>query len=175
MEPRGFIPVFDSDNTLVEIDIRGRFIMMAVDVEFTLLHIMMFCAPDPQHQLRRFNSEEMRMHNKIECTIADLKKYKPHYYEEYKDELAKLWEFKTVRNDLAHLKLTIKAGQKSKFEFFQFYFIQDNENGEDSLFYKDYTMEYFKEILKKFTALEMTLATLAERLKAEIPPYGTSF
>ncbi len=81
--------------------------MMACDVEWTMLHIMTHCAPDPMNQIRRFNSEDMKMHNKIQCTISDLKKYKPHYYEEYKEELDQLMEFKTVRNDVSHHKLKI--------------------------------------------------------------------
>jgi len=80
-EPKGYIPIYEDVKTIAEIDIRGRFIMMACDVEWTMLYIMMYSSPDPINQLRRFNSDEMRMDNKIECTISDLKKYKPHYYE----------------------------------------------------------------------------------------------
>ncbi len=36
MEPKGFIPILDDPKTLVEIDIRGRFLMMACDIEWTL-------------------------------------------------------------------------------------------------------------------------------------------
>ncbi len=171
MQPKGYIPVYDNKETLVEIDLRGRFIMMACDIEFTLLYIMMYCAPDPLNQIRRFNSAEMRMHNKIECTISDLKKYKPHYYEEYKDELEKLWEFKTVRNDMAHLKLLFD--KDSDFKLFKFLLIQNDENGKEKLHYKPYTIEYFKECLEKFADLNMTLIKLMQKLQAELPPMPT--
>jgi hypothetical protein len=167
MEPKGYIPVFDDMETLAEIDIRGRFIMMACDLEFTLLHIMMHCAPDPMNQIRRFNSDEMRMHNKIECTISDLKKYKPHLYEAYKDDLEKLWEFKIVRNDLAHLKLLFD--KNSDFKLFKFLLIQDDENGKERLHYKPYSIEYLKECLIKFVDLNMALVKLVEKLQAELP------
>lgn len=78
--------------------------MMACDIEWLMLNIMMHCSPNPLEQHRRYLSENMRMHNKIQATIADLEKYKPIYYQEYKEELEKLWEFKDVRNDLSHLK-----------------------------------------------------------------------
>ncbi|HVM88726.1 MAG TPA: hypothetical protein VMT76_11105 [Puia sp.] len=73
----------------------------------------------------------MRMHNKIECTISDLKKYKPHYYEEYKDKLEKFWEFKIVRNDLVHLKLLFD--KNSDFKTFTFLLIKDDESGQEKL------------------------------------------
>lgn len=159
------ILIHDDIKTLVEIDIRGRFIMMACDIEFTLLYIMMYCAPDPMNQLRRFNSEGMRMHNKIEATIADLKKFKPKYYEEYKEELDKLWEFKQVRNDLAHLKLLFE--EHSDFKSFKFLMIQDDKSGVEKLYYKPYTVEYLKECLRKFVDLNMTLLKLVEKLQVD--------
>jgi hypothetical protein len=57
----------------LEMEIRGRFLMMACDIEWTMLMIMTHCAPNPLEQ-RDF--KDMRMHNKIECTIADLKRHK---------------------------------------------------------------------------------------------------
>ena len=141
--------------------------MMACDIEWTMLHIMMHCAPDPQNQIRRFNSDEMRMHNKIECTIADLKKYKPVLYDQYKDELEKLWEFKQVRNDLSHHKLLIE--DNTDFKEFMFLFIKDGETGKEKLYYKLYTFEYLQECLTKFAKLEVTLAQLVETLKKDLP------
>ena len=168
MQPKGYIPVFDDKKTLAEIDIRGRFLMMACDIEWSMLHIMIHCAPDPMNQIRKFNSKEMRMHNKIECTISDLKKYKLNYYEEYKDELDKLWEFKDVRNDLAHLKLLVE--DNFDFKLFKFLVIQDDENGKEKLYYKPYTIEYLKECLRKFTDLNLNLAKLVDRLRSESKP-----
>jgi hypothetical protein len=165
MEPKAWVPVYEEKQTLVEIDLRGRFLMMACDFEWTMLHIMMHCAPDPMNQVRRFNSKEMMLHNKIECTISDLRKYKPLYYEEYKHELEKLWEFKDLRNDLAHLKLQI---ENSNFENFRFYFIDDDGHGKEKLFYKHYTIEYFMQSLKKFADLHLVLAKLVERLQADM-------
>jgi len=44
MQPKGYVPVYDNFETIVAIDIRGRFLMMACDIEFTLLYLMMYCA-----------------------------------------------------------------------------------------------------------------------------------
>jgi hypothetical protein len=45
----------------LEMEIRGRFLMMACDIEWTMLMIMTHCAPNPLEQ-RDF--KDMRMHNK---------------------------------------------------------------------------------------------------------------
>lgn len=173
IEPKGYMPVFDDPQTIAEIDIRGRFLMMACDIEFTMLYIMIYCSPDPLNQVRRFNSDDMTMHNKIECTICDLKKYKPEHYATYKDELEKLWEFKTIRNDLAHLKMFFD--KDSNFKLFKLLKIQDDENGQERLFYKPYTIEYLKESLKKFVDLNMTLFKLVEKLRVEHPAISNDF
>lgn len=73
---------------LAEIDIRGRFMNMACDMEMAMLHIMVYCSPDPYNQKRKFY--KMFMHEKIQNTIADLKNYKPQLYKKYEDELMQL-------------------------------------------------------------------------------------
>ena len=162
------MPIYDDDKTIAEIDIRGRFLMMACDIEWTMLHIMMLCSPDPMSQVRRFNSNEMRMHNKIQCTICDLKKYKPDYYEEYKDELEKLWEFKEVRNDVSHLKLFFE--KDTDFKVFKFLQIKDGSNGMEQLFYKPYTIDQLNDYLGKFIDLNMSLLKLVDRLERDRTP-----
>ena len=165
-EIKGYMPMLDDIETLAEIDLRGRFIMMACDIEWSMLHIIMSCAPDPLNQSRKFTGQ--MMHSKIEMTICDLKNNKPHLYEEYKDELEKLWEFKEVRNDLAHYKLQFVDG--TKFKEFRFWLIQPDATGEERLHYKPYTIEYFKECLTKFIDLNLTMAKLVEKLREELPP-----
>ena len=155
-----------SENAKIEANIRGWFMMMACDIEHTLLRILANCSPDPLNQIRRFNSDEMRMHNKIECTICDLKKHKPLYYDEYKDQLELLWEFKTVRNDLAHLKMTID--KKSNPMIFNLWLIADDVNGKDKLHYKPYTYDYLETCLVKFRQLNIELEGLADRLLDDI-------
>jgi hypothetical protein len=153
------IQVSDSIETLVEIDIRGRFLMMACDIELTLIYISLYCAPDPLNP-RKF--EGLMMHNKIDNAISDLKKHKPEYYEEYKDELEKLWHFKEVRNDLAHYKLMPQPNKD--FKEFHFLVIQKNAEGKERLHYKPYTLEYLTECLNKFRLLNLTLAELVNKL-----------
>ena len=156
----------ESPEAKVEAAIRGRFMMMACDVEFSLMRIMANCSPNPLNQIRRFNSEEMRMHNKIEATICDLKKYKLHYYEEYKDRLAILWEFKIIRNDLAHYKMTIDKTADPI--LFNLWLIADDVNSKDKLHYKPYTADYLEISLSKFRQLNIDMEELADRLLADI-------
>ncbi len=154
--------MYEDHDTLVEIDIRGRFLMMACDIELTLIYVSLYCAPDPLNP-RQF--EGQTMYNKIENAISDLKKHKPQYYEEYKDELDKLWHFREVRNDLAHYKLIIP--KENKYNEFQFLVIQKNAEGKERLHYKPYTKDYLAECLNKFRLLNLTLAKLVEKLDAD--------
>lgn len=156
----------ESSEAAIEASIRGRFMMMACDVEYSLLRIMTNCSPDPLNQIRRFNSEEMGMHNKIEATICDLKKYKADYYKEYKNRLATLWEFKIIRNDLAHYKMTIDKNADPI--LFNLWLISDDVNGKDKLHYKPYTADYLEISLNKFRQLNIDMEELADRLLADI-------
>jgi hypothetical protein len=145
-----------------EIDIRGRFLMMACDIEYTLLHIMMYCAPDPLNQIRKF--EGMMMHNKIEATIADLKRYKPNYYNEYEKEIAKLWDFKMIRNDMAHYKMHFP--NESDLSVFRMVFVS-NDNGVERVGYREYTLPFLVKSIKDFRRLNVVLAELAQKLMDE--------
>ena len=148
---------------LIEIDIRGRFMTMACDIEFMLLNIMVYCSPDPYNQIRKF--KKMMMSDKIQNTIADLKKYKRKYYKEYKEELEELDEFKIIRNDLAHNRIDWENEQDlTKFKVI----FVDDKGGIEGLMFKEYTIEYIKESIEKFRKLELSLASLFYKLRVEI-------
>ena len=51
----------ENNATKKEIEIRGRFLMMACDIEYCLLNIIMFCNPDPGNHERVGQFKEMRM------------------------------------------------------------------------------------------------------------------
>ena len=68
-------------------------------------------APDPMEQSRKF--KEMMLHNKIECLIADLKRYRMDLFEEYENDLPLLWDFKESRNDIGHKKMDFSEDLKS--------------------------------------------------------------
>ena len=90
----------DKLRELAEIDIRGRFMNMSCDMEMVMLHILVYLSPDPYNQKRKFYN--MHMHEKIQNTICDLKLYKRSLYEKYENDLLKLWDFKELRNSMAH-------------------------------------------------------------------------
>lgn len=94
----------ESEFTKNEIAIRGQYLMMACDIEFCLLNIIMYCNPDPNNHERVGQFRGMKMSAKINNVISDIKKYKPDYYSEFKDAFDGLEEFRIVRNDMAHHK-----------------------------------------------------------------------
>jgi hypothetical protein len=145
-----------------EIKIRGSFLMMACDVEYALLNILAYSTPDPKNQLRHF--KEMRMAQKIECTIADLKEHKPIYYDEYKDYLSPLDSFRKWRNDFAHYKMIFP--DKTNIENFELVFI-DEEGGLEGLKVKHFTLKIFNEALDSFWKIQRKLAELWMKLKSD--------
>ena len=48
-------------DTKKEIEIRGRYLMMACDIEYCMLNIIMFCNPDPNTHER---AGQFKLHNK---------------------------------------------------------------------------------------------------------------
>jgi len=160
MQPKGFMPYYENPEIEVEIDIRGRYLMMACDIEYSLLNIMAYSAPDPQNQVRRF--KKMMMNQKIECTIADLKKYKSTYYDQYKDVLDELEEFRLIRNDMAHH--TIEFHDNNDLTKFRTLFI-DEDNGIEVMKYREYTLSFMAESVVRFRKSNKVLAELVFRLK----------
>ncbi len=162
MEPLGWIPRYDSMTTLAEIDVRGRFLMMSADIEFTLLLIMTYLSPDPLNQARRFKG--MMMHNKIESTISDIKKYKPDLYIEYEQHLIQLWEFKIIRNDMAHHRMHFENVDPPS--YFEIYYV-DEDQGIERLATKRYLIKDAVETIRNFRRLNMTLYSLFQTIQEE--------
>lgn len=155
--PLGYLPYYEDLHILAEIEIRGRFTMMACDIELSLINIAAFCIPDPENQLRKFKG--LMMHNKIEIVICDLKRYKKDYYIKYQEELEKLWEFKDIRNDVCHH--TLHFDNINDLSKFKFCFIGENEQ----IKCREYTLEYFNDSIKRFRKLNVVLAELVEELR----------
>lgn len=162
MEPLGYLPYYEKLEILAEIDIRGRFMMMAADIEFTLMNIMVYSAPDPLNSLRRF--KKMMMHEKIQNTITDLKNYKPDLYKNYAEHLKQLWEFKEIRNHLAHNILRFEQSEKPT--YFEVIYV-DEELGIQHIRTKEYTINYISDVIKRFRKLNMTLSNLHRTVQDE--------
>jgi len=141
---------------------QDNFLMMACDLEYTLLNIMAFSAPDPLNQIRRFR--KMFMSEKINNTIADLKHYKPNYYQEYQIHLDQLHDFREIRNDMAHYKMDFP--NRNNLKEFRIIFIDEDE-GIEGLMQKHYTWDFFIDSLQKFKKLNGVLAGLWMKLKVE--------
>ena len=159
MQPKGYMPYYEEPHVLAEIDVRGRFISMSCDIEWSMLNIMAYCSPDPFNQVRNFKG--MMMNQKIECTIADLKNNKPDYYNEYKEHLDQLIEFKTIRNDLSHYRLDFH--KKPDLTSFRVFLIDEHENIE-RVHYKEYTIQYLNDAVKRFRKANLKLAELVDKL-----------
>jgi hypothetical protein len=156
------IPVDDNLETLAEIDIRGRFMMMACDIEWSMLYILMYSTNDPHnhHRVNKFNG--MMMHEKIQTTICDLKKYHPNYYQEYIVELEQLMEFKEVRNDMGHYRMEFEKDLQS----FKMPYV-GIENGVERVLYKSYTLQQMVDIILKFQKANMRFVELILKLKKD--------
>lgn len=163
MEPKGFMPYFEEPNVMVEIDIRGRFMMMACDIEWSMLNIILYSTTDPNNHHRVNQFKGMMMHEKIECTICDLKKYHPNLYNEYKDYLDMLIEFKEVRNDMGHYRLDFEDATLKSFKMLYI----GEENGELRVLWKKYTLEQMKDIVTRFRKANIKLMELVMKLYAE--------
>ena len=151
--------------TKKEIEIRGRYLMMACDIEYCLLNIIMFCNPDPGNHERVGQFKEMRMAGKINNVITDLKKYKPTYYSEFKKDLDGLEEFRIVRNDMSHCKGDFT--NEPDLSVFRIVFVDKDENGIEGIKYREYTTEYIKLCIDNFALLNARLSALWIRLSNE--------
>ena len=102
------------------------------------------------------------MGNKIEALIKDLKTFKMPYFVEYEKDLEKLWEFKTIRDDMAHNKMMF-----DKFppvlESFKVYLI-DIQNGKEQLHFKEYDLQFVKWKILEYINLNATFEGLHEKL-----------
>ena len=152
----------ENSSTKREIEIRGRFLMLACDIEYCLLNIIMFCNPDPGNHERVGKFKEMHMAGKINNVIADLKKYKPNYYSKFKNDLDGLEEFRIVRNDMSHCKGDFP--NDSDLSIFRIIFIEKDENGIEGIRYKEYTDEYISKSFNNFAILNARLSALWLRL-----------
>ena len=146
----------------LEIDIRGRVLMMSVDIEFSLLAIIMYCAPNPLKQERRF--KKMTMGKKIQNTIADLKKYNTELYKKYKTALDSLQEYNLVRNEMAHH--TIEFHEPDNLRKFRTRFV-GIVNNQETFFYREYSIEYISDFVNRFSKLNLVFAELVENLHNE--------
>jgi hypothetical protein len=142
-----------------EIEIRGKFLAMSCDIEYTLMNIMAYCAPDPQNQIRRF--KKMMMGEKIQNTVHDLKHHKPIYFGEYENHLLMLEEFRVVRIDLSHHRMEFP--DPKDLSTFRMIYV-DEVDGIERLMYKDYTMTYYNECIERLTTMNLTLAGLVVKL-----------
>lgn len=147
---------------LIEIEIRGKFLMMSCDIEFTLFNIMVYISPDPYEQIRSFKS--MMMADKIQNTIADLKKYRRKYYKEYKKDLGQLDEFRRVRNDMSHNRIDWDETDLTKFKVL----FVDEHDGIELIHYRGYTLQYISDCMERFRKLNLSLVGLFQKLHEEV-------
>lgn len=162
MEPKGHLPYYENLDILAEVELRGRFMMMACDLEWQLFSIMIYCNVFDQKKTRKYKG--MMMAKKIDCTIADLKKYNLDYYSEFKDAFDSLEEFKKLRNYFGHNRMRFEeAKHPSNFSFFYI----DESNGAERIHQKSYTMSEMLDAIKRFRKLQQVFMTLVGRLQEE--------
>lgn len=160
MEPKGYMPYYEEPDVMAEIDIRGRFMMMSCDIEWSMLNIIIYSTDDPHNHHRVHQFKGMMMHEKIQNTICDLKRYHPKYYNEYKEEMGQLMEFKEVRNDMGHYRLQFIDESLKEFKMS---YIGD-KNGVEGVLWKSYTIDDMRNIITKFRKANMRLMELVKRL-----------
>jgi len=159
----------ETDETKREIEIRGRYIMMASDIEFSLLCVIMYCS-EQYNQERLGQFSDMKMGAKINNAICDLKKYNYDYYLEFKNEFDGLEEFRIVRNDMAHcIGMFPKAPDLSvfKIDFIDKEDKKDKLNKNEWFKYKEYTDTYISVSLDRFRDINSKLFSLWMRLSKE--------
>lgn len=160
MEPIGYFPYYEKPEILAEIDIRGRFMMMSCDIEWTLLNIMLYSSDDPNNHHRVNKFEGKNMNEKIQNAVCDLKRYHPSCYEEYKFELGLLMEFKAIRNDLAHYRLIF---EDETLQSFKMQYV-GNDGEEERVMYKTYIVSELKSVINQFRNANLKLAELVAKL-----------
>jgi len=148
-----------------EIDIRGRMLMFACDIEYCLLNIIAFCSPDPYNHARTGQFHSMRMKNKIDNAICDIKRHNIQYYYEFEEAFNSLDRFREVRNDMAHFKSDFPNGDLSKFKVV--YVEKDAATGIEGIRSRVYTDAIIIELYNLFAITNARLSALWFRLKAE--------
>lgn len=159
---------WDELKDFTETEVRGKVVTLSIDIEFSLLAIMAYSSPDPYNQQREF--KKMTMGNKIDCAIADLKKHKPEYFAQYEIELAKLEEFRIVRNDMAHHRMDFPEVGNN--QVFRIYYV-DLFDGKEAMHYKDYTLDYIHDFVIRCYQSNHVFARLVRSLEDELPKRGT--
>jgi len=154
------MPYFEEPKIMAEIDIRGRFMMMACDIEWSMLNIIIYSTTDPNNHHRVNQFKGMMMNEKIQCLICDLKKYHSKLYDEYKENIDMLMEFKEVRNDMGHYRLDF---EDDTLKSFKMPYIGE-ENGELRVLWKKYTIEQMKDIVTRFRKANIKLMELVAKL-----------
>jgi hypothetical protein len=155
----------ESPETKNEVLIRGRYLMMACDIEFCLFNIIMYCSSDPNNHERAGQFKEMQMAGKINNTISDLKKYAPAYYLEFKDSFDGLEEFRIIRNDMSHGKGHFPFAPD--FSLFQIITVTKDKFGIERIKFKDYNKDYIFRSMANFAKIIESLTYLWQRLKQE--------
>jgi hypothetical protein len=156
-----------------EIEIRGRYLMMACHVEYCLLNIIMFCNPDPNNHERVGQFKEMRMAAKINNVIADLKRYKPNYYTEFKKVLDGLEEFRKVRNHMSHC--TGDFPYEPDLSIFRITYVDKDEIGIEGMKFTEYTDEFISKTINEFATINGNLSILWNRLSNEFASENNPF
>ena len=151
--------------TKKEIEVRGKIMMLACDIEFCLLNIIMFCNPDPNNHERAGQFKKMRMGGKIECVICDMQKYKPNYYNALKSYFDGLEEFKEVRNHFAHYKGDFP--DEPDLRKINLAYIEEDETGAERMRYITYADSDIEIFVAKFSSINGALAAPWMQLKKE--------
>lgn len=174
IEPKGYMPFFEEPKIMAEIDIRGRFMMMACDIEWSMLNIIIYSTTDPNNLNRVNQFKRMMMNEKIQCMVCDLKKYHPNLYAEYKEYIDMLMEFKDVRNDMGHYQLDF---EDDTLQSFKMQYIGE-EDGELRVLWKRYTVEQLKDVISRFRKANIKLMGLSsilfEQYKSTNPEIKTT-
>lgn len=156
---------WDHPSIKKEIEIRGRYAMLSCDLEYCLLNIIIFCNPEPFNHERFGQFKKMQMSSKIDCAIADIKKYRFEYYIEFKEYFDGLEEFRIVRNDMAHGKGDFPC--EPDLSVYRILSIREDENGNERLAFKEYTDDYIYSSIGKFSKVNAYLSSLWLRLSKE--------
>lgn len=155
----------ESVETVREITLRGRMMMLACDIEFSMLCMIMYCNPDPNNHERVGQFKGMRMAGKIECVICDMKKYKESIYNAFKSFFDGLDEFRKVRNDFAHY-----IGRFEEDGAFRFNYVEkDIVDGVEieKIAWKKYSETEVSELLDKFSKINGVFFAIWRQLELE--------
>lgn len=168
----------ENAETKKEIEIRGRYLMMCCDIEYCLLNIIMFCNPDPNNHERAGQFKEMKMANKIESVICDMKKYEMQHYLNFKVAFDMLDDFRRIRNDMCHCKGSFPNAPD--LSVFRILYIEkadslDKQDKREYFMYRDYTSEFIENSVMDFGKINNYLGTLwhilSEKWNLRNPPF----